>query len=98
MTFLGLMLHNLWSRKVRTTLTAVAVAVGVTTVLTLGIVTSSIRTTAAAVLHTGDADFTVAQKGVSDVLSSVLDSKQVAGLAKYKGVASVTGALSRPPS
>lgn len=93
MTFLGLMLHNLWSRKVRTTLTAVAVAVGVTTVLTLGIVTSSIRTTAAAVLHTGDADFTVAQKGVSDVLSSVLDSKQVAGLAKYKGVASVTGAL-----
>jgi putative ABC transport system permease protein len=92
-TFVGLMLHNLWSRKVRTALTAIAVAVGVTTVLTLGIVTHSIRTTAAAVLHTGDADFTVAQKGVSDVLNSVLDAKQVAKLGRYDGVASVTGAL-----
>jgi putative ABC transport system permease protein len=92
-TFVGLMLHNLWSRKVRTALTAVAVAVGVATVLTLGIVTTSIRKTAGAVLHTGDADFTVAQKGVSDVLNSVLDTKQVAKLGRYPGVATVTGAL-----
>lgn len=92
-TFVGLMFHNLAARKVRTALTAIAVAIGVATVLTLGIVTSSIRMTAGAVLHTGDADFTVAQKGVSDVLNSVLDTKQVARLGRYHGVATVTGAL-----
>lgn len=57
------MAHNVWSKKLRSILTAVAVAVGVMTVVALGIVTTSIKTTAAAVLKTGDADFTVAQKG-----------------------------------
>jgi putative ABC transport system permease protein len=97
MTFLGFIGHNVWARKVRSGLTAFAVAVGVTTVVTLGVVTHSLRTSAAAVLQTGKADFTVAQKGVDDVLNSVIDEKQLTRLAAYPGVASVVGVLLDTP-
>lgn len=93
MSFIGLIVHNLWARKVRTALTAVAVAVGVATVVTLGVVTHSLRTSAAAVLKTGKADFTVAQKGTSDILNSVINEDQVARLAKVDGVDQNVGVL-----
>lgn len=91
MTFLGLMVHNVFTRVVRSALTALAVAIGVMTVVTLGLVTTSLRDSAAAVLEVGKADFTVAQKGVSDVLNSVIDDQQVARIASYPGVASAVG-------
>jgi putative ABC transport system permease protein len=93
MSFVGLLVHNLWTRKVRTLLTGFAVAIGVMTVVTLGVVTSSLRDTAASVIRTGTADFTVGQAGVADVLSSVVQQRQVDELAGYRDVASVVGAL-----
>jgi putative ABC transport system permease protein len=93
MSFFGLIAHNLWTKKLRTALTALAVAIGVLTVVTLSVVTESLRTSAAAILETGDADFTVAQKGVDGVLNSVIDDAQVGRLRDMPGVASVVGAL-----
>jgi putative ABC transport system permease protein len=93
MTFLGLITHNLWARKARTLFTGVAVAVGVATVVTLGVVTSSLKSTAVQILKTGRADFTVAQKGVSDVLSSSMDEKQLAAIQATPGVDRAIGAL-----
>jgi putative ABC transport system permease protein len=92
-SFAGLIVHNLWTRKLRTVLTAVAVAVGVMTVVTLGVVTHSLRTTAGAVLRTGRADFTIAQKSSSDVTESIIDDRQVARIRGYPGVASAVGVL-----
>ncbi|MCU1456161.1 MAG: transporter permease [Actinomycetia bacterium] len=88
-----LLLHNVFARKVRTALTAVAVAIGVILVATLGVVTHSFTDTAAAVLRTGKADFTVSQKGVSDLLSSIIDEAKVQKIAATPGVASAVGAL-----
>jgi putative ABC transport system permease protein len=93
MSFLGLLVRNLWTRKVRTLLTGFAVAIAVMTVVTLGVVTSSLRDTAASVIHTGEADFTVGQAGVSDVLNSVVQQRQVDEIAQYPQVESVVGAL-----
>jgi putative ABC transport system permease protein len=81
------------SRKTRSTLTAVAVAVGITTVVVLGVLTHSLRRTAISILHTGNADFTVAQKGVSDVLYSSLDEADVEKMRSYDGVESAVGVL-----
>jgi putative ABC transport system permease protein len=92
-SFFGLIAHNVRARWVRSLLTALAVAIGVATVATLGVVTHSLRSTAAAVLRTGKADFTVAQGGVADVLNSVIDENQLARLSRYPGVRSVVGAL-----
>ena len=93
MTFLGLMAHNVTTRIVRSALTAFAVAIAVMTVVTLGLVTHSLRDTAAAVLQTGKADFTIAQKGVSDVLNSTIDEKQLQRIKANPGVASAVGVL-----
>lgn len=93
MSFLWLIGHNVWSKKVRSGLTAVAVAVGVMTVVVLGIVTDSIRTTAASVLEVGAADFTVAQQGVNDILESALTEDQLARVQSEPGVDSAIGVL-----
>lgn len=93
MTFVGLVLHNLGTRRVRTALTAVAVAIAVMAVVTLGVVTRSLQSSAAEVLSLGNADFIVAQKSVSDVLSSTVTEDQVARMARTTGVRSAVGVL-----
>jgi len=93
MSFLGLILHNINARRVRSVITAVAVAFGVATVITLGVVTSSIRESAAAILSTGSADFTVAQKGVADVMNSSMGAEEVAAIQNTPGVETAVGAL-----
>jgi putative ABC transport system permease protein len=93
MALIGLILQNLRARLVRSVLTGLAVGIGVMTVVTLGVVTNSLRTTAGAVLRTGDADFTVTQKGASDVVNSVIDAAQVRRIDEMKGVDSAVGVL-----
>lgn len=93
MSFLWLVVHNVWSKKVRSLLTSLAVAIGVLTVVTLGIVTNSLRTTAAGILEVGAADFTVVQRGVDDILQSALTEKQLDGVRDAAGVSSAIGVL-----
>ena len=91
MTFFSLLAHNVWRRKVRAVVTAVAVAIGVTAVLALGVLTNSLRDTAVSVLQIGKADFTVSQKGASDVLYSTLSKEEVSAIGATKGVDSAVG-------
>lgn len=93
LSFAGLIGHDLASRRVRTILTAVAVAISVMAIVTLSVVTKSLQNSAAAVLQTGKADFVVAQKGSPGILDSVVTETQVAGVAKTPGVRSAIGAL-----
>jgi len=91
LTFAGLILHNVASRRLRAVVTAVAVAIGVTAVLALGVLTTSLRETAVAILRTGNADFSVSQKGASDVLYSTLSQDDVNAVRATPGVESATG-------
>jgi putative ABC transport system permease protein len=93
MSFLGLVTHDVWAKKVRSVLTAFAVAIAVTTVVALGIVTASLKTTAAAILRTGNADFTVAQKRASDILASSVTQAQLTRIRTTPGVSSAVGVL-----
>ena len=93
LTFGRLALHNLAARPVRTLLTSFAVAISVLAIVTLGIVTDSLKTSAAEVLSTGNADFTVAQRSVADVLSSVVTETQVKRISETSGVKSAVGVL-----
>jgi putative ABC transport system permease protein len=92
-SFARLILHDVWVKKVRSILTAFAIAIGVMTVVALGVVTDSVRTTAAGVLQVGAADFTVAQKNVSDILESSLTQGQLGRVASIPGVQSAVGVL-----
>lgn len=93
MTFFGLILHNVTVKKLRLALTSLAVAIGVLAVIALGVVTESLKQSDLAILQTGLANFTVAQKGVSDVLNSNVDAGSKARIEALSGVSSVTGVL-----
>lgn len=93
MSFPWLIVHNVLVKKARSALTACAVAIGVMTVIALGIVTESVRTTAAGVLDVGSADFTVAQRNVSDILGSALSETQLKRVGAIPGVQRATGVL-----
>ncbi len=93
MSFLWLISHNVWSKKVRSLLTSLAVAIGVLTVVSLGIVTDSLRTTAASVLEVGSADFTFVQRGLSDILESAITEGQLKQVQQVEGISSAIGIL-----
>ncbi len=93
MTFAGLILRNLATRRLRTLLTAAAVAISVTAVVTLGVVTESLQRSAANVLLMGKADFIVAQKSVATALTSVVTEAQVDRIEGIRGVHSTVGVL-----
>jgi putative ABC transport system permease protein len=93
MSFVGLIAHNLWTKRVRTILTSLAVALGVVTVVSLSVVTTSLKSSAAGILHAGKADFAVGQKHVDTLLNSTIDDAQVSRLQRTPGVAHAIGAL-----
>jgi putative ABC transport system permease protein len=93
LSFLELIWNNIVERKTRSVLTGVAVAIAITTVVVLGVLTHSLKRTAISVLRTGMADFTVAQQGVSDVLYSSVDDSQISQMRSYPEVESAVGVL-----
>ncbi len=88
-----LVARNVFTHKVRSSLTGLAVAIAIMTVVAMGVLTHSLRRTAISVLRTGSADFTVAQKGASDVLYSAIDEGQLNGIRSDPDVEAVVGVL-----
>lgn len=93
LTFVGLIVHNVAVKKVRLVLTSLAVAIGVLTVVTFSIVNHSLRESELAIMQTGRADFTIAQRGVSDLLNSNIDQATLARIAADPDIAAATGVL-----
>jgi putative ABC transport system permease protein len=93
MTFIDLILHNVWRKKARSLGLAFAVAIAVMAVVTLAVTSSGLEQSAAAIISVGKADFAVAQKGASDTLTSTIDRTELAQLAHTRGVASAVGVL-----
>jgi putative ABC transport system permease protein len=92
-SFLALIVHNVTARKVRLTLTSLAVAIGVLTVVSLGVVTQSLQTSDLALLQIGRADFAVSQKNVADLLASTIDKTSLDEIQKLPSVANAIGVL-----
>lgn len=93
MTFLGFIARNLRVKPLRSILTAIAVAVGVAGGVTIGVVTHSLRQTAVQILQIGEADFSITQKGVSDVLNSVVDEVTLGEIGEDPDIESTVGVL-----
>ena len=93
MTFVDLIVRNLWRKKARSLGLAFAVAIAVMTVVVLAVTSSGLEQSAAAIISVGKADFTVAQKGASDTLASTIDRQQLERISHTPGVASAVGVL-----
>lgn len=101
---LGIIRINLARRWGRTLLTALGVAVGVTTVVALLAVTSGLSRSAGDLARLGRADFGVFQAGLADLTASSLPRSTATRIAAVPGVASaspiqiVPGAIRSNPS
>jgi putative ABC transport system permease protein len=93
MTFLGLILRQIRARPLRSLLTAGAVAIGVSAVVALGVLTTSLKLTATQLLEVGRADFTVAQKHTDDLINSTISEDDMAAIGRVPGVQRAVGAL-----
>lgn len=91
MSMLSLVLQNLWAKKARSLGIAAAVGLAVMTVVTLMVVSSSLESSAAQILTIGRADFSVAQKGVAEILNSNLGTRQLDEVRSTPGVRSAIG-------
>jgi putative ABC transport system permease protein len=92
-TIWTLVVGNVWATRARSGGIVLAAALAVMTVVTLSVVSNGLESAAAAVLTVGKADFTVAQKGVSDILYSTLDQRELAAVRSTPGVHSAVGVL-----
>jgi putative ABC transport system permease protein len=92
-SFLSLIVKNLVRQRVRTGLTVLGISIGITTVVAMGVVTHSFKQTFAEVIHLGDADFMVVQKGAADLSFSLVSQEDAAALADHPGVARAEGML-----
>lgn len=72
MSFMSLVLKNLFRQRVRTALTVLGISIGITTVVALGVVTESFKGSAGELINFGGADFMVAQKGAADLAFSTV--------------------------
>ncbi|HZC51290.1 MAG TPA: ABC transporter permease [Mycobacterium sp.] len=93
LSFAGLVAHNVAVKKLRLFFSCLAVAIGVLAVATFSIVNHSLRASELAIMQTGRADFTIAQKGMSDLLNSNIDVATLAQLKADPAIASATGVL-----
>lgn len=96
MNLVDLIRQNLGARKARSILTGSAVAIGILTIVALGVLTSSLRQTALSILRIGRADFSVAQEGVSDLLYSAVDGAALDHVRTLPEVESAIGVLVAP--
>ncbi len=93
MTFFGLILRQIGARPLRAVLTAAAVAIGVSAVVALGVLTTSLKLTATQLLEVGRADITVAQKHADDLINSTISEEDMAAIGRVPGVARAVGAF-----
>ena len=93
MTFAALIVKNLFRQRMRTTLTAVGIAVGIATVVALGVTTSGLRAASAEFVRSGGADFMVAQKGASDLSFSAVPERDWRTIEARPDVERATGVL-----
>ncbi len=93
LTFFALILHNIWSKKVRSIGLAFAVSIAVMAVVTLAVTSSGLEQSAAAIISVGKANVTVVQKGASSILSSTIDRGELDRVGTTPGVASAVGVL-----
>ena len=72
MSFGALVLRNLLRQPTRMSLTVLGIAIGIATVVALGVITGGLKASSAEFVLSGGADFMVAQDGASDLSFSAV--------------------------
>ncbi len=84
---------NLLRQPVRAGLTLAGIALGIATVVALGVIAAGLGGTASDLVRSGGADFMVAQEGAADLSFSILSEDKVAEIAERPDVGLARGVL-----
>ena len=99
MNYFGLILKNPFRNRTRASLAIVGIAIGIATIVALGLVTSALQSSTQTTLKAGEAEITVMANGSNSFQSSAdLNMTQVAEIKKISGVKDAAGVLSEEVS
>lgn len=93
MSFLGLVIKNPFRNKTRTALAVIGIAIGIATIVALGIITDGLKSSTEETLKAGGSDFMVVESNVSDMMFSSIDEKRLNDLRNTSGIQDAVGVL-----
>ncbi|MEL7670494.1 ABC transporter permease [Methanobacterium sp.] len=95
MNYLGLIIKNPFRNKTRTSLAIVGIAIGIATIVALGLVTSGLQASTQSTLKAGAAEITVTHTGSNEFgsTSGSINESRVANISNTSGVKEAAGIL-----
>lgn len=93
MSFLSLILKNLWRQKVRSFLAVAGISLGIATIIALGAIADGMEQHLIATLRSGKADFSIGQANAPMIILSSVPQARVAEIARWPEVEQAVGAL-----
>lgn len=93
MSFFRLILKNPFRNKTRAALAVVGIAIGIATIVALGIITDGLKSSTEETLKAGGSDFTIVEANVSDMFFSKIDEEYIDKIIAVNGVNDAVGVL-----
>lgn len=93
MSFWSLVVKNPFRSKTRTFLAVIGIAMGIATIVALGIITDGLKSSTEETLKAGGSDFMVVESNVSDMMFSFIEENRLDSIKNTSGVQDVVGVL-----
>lgn len=93
MSFVSLIFKNPFRNKTRSALAIIGIAIGIATIVALGIVTDGLKASTENTLKSGGSDFTITEANSPGLGSSNINEERVLDIEKIKGIKDVVGVL-----
>ncbi len=93
MNYIGLIVKNPFRNKTRTSLAIVGIAIGIATIVALGLVTGGLKASTESTLKSGGAEVTVIQSGTDGFMSGSVDESRVTDIRNISGIKDTAGIL-----
>ncbi|MGF7117511.1 ABC transporter permease [Methanobacterium oryzae] len=98
MNYIGLIIKNPFRNKTRTSLAIIGIAIGIATIVALGLITDGLKESTESTLKAGGAEITVIQEGTDGFLSGSIDKERVADIQNISGIKDTAGILRKSVS
>lgn len=93
MSYLSLILKNPFRNKTRTSLAVIGIAIGIATIVALGLITGGLKASTETTLKAGGAEITVLQNNSGQFMNGRIDQDRVSEIKEIAGVKDTTGIL-----
>ncbi|MGC9517305.1 MAG: ABC transporter permease [Methanomicrobiales archaeon] len=93
MKYIGLIVKNPFRNKTRSSLAIIGIAIGIATIVALGLITGGLKESTENTLKSGGAEITVIQDGTDGFLSGSIDKERVTDIKNISGIKDTAGIL-----